>query len=993
MSSNTIQNEHSNPKTSFVSPSYQPQSHYFRPHEQAPKKRHLQPKPYPQLPPIAATDSQPFHSQLFEFPIENSREVKSQRNIRACDMCRRKKIRCIGTDLGRTCKSCWTNNIECTYNQSAKKRGPPKGYKEELNNRLKRLETLLNRSATNHATTTSSSPPTTDQPTPNLITKSTSSGDGTAMTTLASHDENQQHLRKTQTIDVSQAHHVEDGGALQFLSEKFNLEDERLTSTIKIRIRRSGKNLMLFDGEEDTKGRTPNQLLLEDTGILKPGEPILGMDDWLWRVSGIMKTTSDQLLKIYFTYIHPGLPVVNKTLFLNQYRGLASDYPSPPLLNAMHGAAMRHIEKCQILDDADSVLDTLYKDFGGRREMPEGGSEMLYDRLRKYIQGVYAPSITTVQAILIEQNHRASTESGISYDWLLCATAVRMAQDLGLHRSSETLDIPEDEKQTRCRVWWAVYIMDKWASASTGKPQTISDEDCDQDYPSESAPWEEVMDVASDGMGDDQQLRFPSLDQSIARNVKMGKIPMYQLFVQMAKLSEILGRILQDIYSPQAKKHGAMYGSDIRVADLDKALSNWRTALPPTLQLSGTNLQKLDSCRKSPLPSISVSLYLAYCTLLILLHRPFIVRQGKPTTNLSESSLSICISAATRCVDVASSLKFRDFILVSWNFAIYHVFTASVIHGHTALNSDSVVSDVAKTQLVKAIRVIQSISKFSTKASQIHQILLQLTRIADIPVDNTPSDDDHHGIPYDSTQGNEVTPSTPHNNIETDSCNSSDSTGVTEMIAGKSTSSSTSDAQTIPNSIQQHNDESVDSYSTPISLANENWINGLCSSFEQDDIQAPFLDTHSQLESDPNSLQQFGQGIEQMFTPIDKLSSSSQFANTFPTNQPQLLDYAAAGLPQNFIFGLSSTGFMVEQEQHQNTTRSKLLSDTSPFVPQPNEQPDDGVQPRSDDLRSGPVHSLVRNQPDNPFWSVPSSMEMDDWNTFLHTRFEEGNGS
>jgi hypothetical protein len=89
-------------------------------------------------------------------------------------------------------------------------------------------------------------------------------------------------------------------------------------------------------------------------------------------------------------------------------------------------------------------------------------------------------------------------------------------------------------------------------------------------------------------------------------------------------------------------------------------------------------------------------MYLSYCTLLILLHRPFIEKEGGEKTKSSLSSLSICTSAATRCVDVAASMHFRDFLLVSWNFAIYHVFTASLIHIHTVANSGSVVSDLAK---------------------------------------------------------------------------------------------------------------------------------------------------------------------------------------------------------------------------------------------------------------------------------------------------------
>jgi hypothetical protein len=49
-------------------------------------------------------------------------------------------------------------------------------------------------------------------------------------------------------------------------------------------------------------------------------------------------------------------------------------------------------------------------------------------------------------------------------------------QDIGLHRSSEGWDIPQEEKETRRNVWWAVYTLDRWFSARTGKPLTIFEE-------------------------------------------------------------------------------------------------------------------------------------------------------------------------------------------------------------------------------------------------------------------------------------------------------------------------------------------------------------------------------------------------------------------------------------------------------------------------------------------------------------------------------------
>lgn len=104
---------------------------------------------------------------------------------------------------------------------------------------------------------------------------------------------------------------------------------------------------------------------------------------------------------------------------------------------------------------------------------------------------------------------------------------------------------------------------------------------------------------------DHPQLRFPSLDKSVAQKATGERIPIYQPFVQLAKLSEILGHILQCLYTPRAKKYSAEHGSDAIVSYLDKALSDWRAALPPTLQISGTNLRKLDSRGRTPLLSMS----------------------------------------------------------------------------------------------------------------------------------------------------------------------------------------------------------------------------------------------------------------------------------------------------------------------------------------------------------------------------------------------------
>jgi hypothetical protein len=162
--------------------------------------------------------------------------------------------------------------------------------------------------------------------------------------------------------------------------------------------------------------------------------------------------------------------------------------------------------------------------------------------------------------------------------------------------------------------------------------------------------------------------------------------------------------------------------------------------------------------------------------------------------------------------------------------------------------------------------------------------------------------------------------------------------------------------------------------------------------------------------------------MEQMFTPIDQMNLTNNTPNAITLNQSQQFNLAATGLTQNFLFGLSNIGFapggMEQQQQqqesfqclYQNTPRSDLFnvsSSSSLPMPQTQNQQQEQQPPPSPQNNTNnyafhiptappslpnatlpsqiPVvdHSLFRNRPDNPFWSVPSSIEMDDWAAYL----------
>jgi hypothetical protein len=60
--------------------------------------------------------------------------------------------------------------------------------------------------------------------------------------------------------------------------------------------------------------------------------------------------------------------------------------------------------------------------------------------------------------------------------------------------------------------------------------------------------------------------------------------PLYQMFLQLAKLSQIIGHILQGLYTTRAKQQSYIQGSDNVVTRLDHELTIWRFGLIKVLQ-------------------------------------------------------------------------------------------------------------------------------------------------------------------------------------------------------------------------------------------------------------------------------------------------------------------------------------------------------------------------------------------------------------------------
>ncbi|KAK6065200.1 hypothetical protein SCUP515_11346 [Seiridium cupressi] len=114
-------------------PSQQDMQHQYIPDQ------HQQP---PHLQPAAPMDPM---ASPFQMPDSNVPPRKRSKVSRACDECRRKKVKCDApSETGEEpCSNCRRSNMRCLFSRIPQKRGPSKGYIKELADRIHSIEGKL----------------------------------------------------------------------------------------------------------------------------------------------------------------------------------------------------------------------------------------------------------------------------------------------------------------------------------------------------------------------------------------------------------------------------------------------------------------------------------------------------------------------------------------------------------------------------------------------------------------------------------------------------------------------------------------------------------------------------------------------------------------------------------------------------------------------------------------------------------------------------------
>ncbi|KZV64204.1 hypothetical protein PENSPDRAFT_690958 [Peniophora sp. CONT] len=221
--------------------------------------------------------------------------------------------------------------------------------------------------------------------------------------------------------------------------------------------------------------------------------------------------------------------------------------------------------------------------------------------------------------------------------WNLCGIGIRLAQDVGAHRRKVYSQTPTAEDELFKRAFWVLLVCDRWLSSALGRPCAIQEEDFDLEMP---------IDV------DDEYWVTPNPEDAFKQ--PEGKPSKMTAFICQLKLCQVLGFALRTIYtSNKAKAHFGFIGPDWEqktITNFDSILNRWADQVPEYL--------RWDPKRKDDILFMqSAHLWAQYYDLQIVIHRPFIA--ARISTPLAYPSLAICTNAARSASHVVGATQQR----------------------------------------------------------------------------------------------------------------------------------------------------------------------------------------------------------------------------------------------------------------------------------------------------------------------------------------------
>ncbi|KAI1117235.1 N-terminal binuclear Zn cluster-containing protein [Nemania sp. NC0429] len=671
--------------------------------------------------------------------LDDMNEAKRRRIARACDMCRKKKIKCDGKLP--LCSHCINYKTECVFTQVEKKRSPPKGakYIEGLENRLARMENLLRLSGLlgeddeatdlatlekrlaekhlqsktgSHASQSSHSNVTS----PSQATSGPDGSDSTPRSSFTSPEPPRERESRGEHSPPSDRKNEEEVAALSEMMCSLVTNQQGETRYIGSS---SGFSIFSPKGIEwvnERTGDTSFQQMISEVSL----------DDHKWTqwkpevFSDLFhrpvfrnlppKAEALSLLQDYFENFNCIFPLFHQPTFMH----LVERQYSP---NPYEGSGWWASLNCVFaIAHRLRVMSNL---------VPQEEDEKAWAYI-KNAMGVFSEltmrntDLLSVQALLGIALFMQGTPNP-QPSFLLVAAAIRSSHSIGLHKRGTGFNLNPIEIEQRKRVFWIAYMLDKDLCLRSGRPPAQDDDDMNVDLP-DADPADHIGNIPlADGKG------------------KMN------LFRVMCELAVIESRIYRRLYSTKATKlsDGELLQT---IGDLDKELETWKDNIDidyrPEHEIKASH---------TPLVLHIAMLHFSYYNALTTIHR-MSIHHGFWTSRLANyaiqglnarplnprvfNSAALCASAARATIALLKYIPQGDFSCV-W-MALYFPVSALVTLFGNILQNPSDPRARSDTRLMNLVVTFLSTLGQEAETGGVHRMLgvcSEFERIAKVVID------------------------------------------------------------------------------------------------------------------------------------------------------------------------------------------------------------------------------------------------------------------
>ncbi|MCJ1479485.1 hypothetical protein MMC13_008171 [Lambiella insularis] len=576
---------------------------------------------------------------------------KRRRVTRACDECRRKKIKCDGK---QPCTHCTVYSYECTYDQpSNRRRNPAPQYIEAIENRLHQAEALLktvlpdvNLNDPNFANAIPHNlqrPASSTFRTQGGTTAGPKGASATAASTCGDAENDsllESMVRRTGTLDL------DDRGNWDYHGHSSGL----------IFLRRMKEQFGDLMGQAEGHGSTFLQTRPEARVIDSPSSAIASpmscnipnvqaLPD---KACGLMLSQNaldDACALMRFVHQPTYYAMFNRIYDTPPEQYGNEENKNLPLVYAVMavGSLFGKTEKSKLeLEGYESATDQGFKYFRASRQLMDIAD---------------CRDLPSLQAIIfLTMFLQSAARLGTCYTYI--GVALNSAIRMGLHRSFTTAFNPI-ELETRKRVFWQIRKMDFYVAALLGLPLMLSEDDIDQDEP---------LEIDDEYITIDEVLPMPP-----------GQISLFAATNAHTKLTVILQKVVKYIYPLKGSGRGpeqsstAYVVSHAKIREIEHDLQLWMEKLPMDLRPSGSETPEL--------ARVQQLLRLAYAHVQMILYRPFLhyVTQSYHTGKVDKRSYACaaaCVSVSRNIVHITAEMKRRGLLIGAYWFTMYTTFFA-----------------------------------------------------------------------------------------------------------------------------------------------------------------------------------------------------------------------------------------------------------------------------------------------------------------------------